>query len=177
MKWVNATPDAAKSCGGCSLCCKLFDVTWLDKPKPAGQWCHHCKPGRGCAIWQSLPQKCGDYYCVWRLDPQLGEEWKPERARFILTHAHQDAPLAVVVDPGMPDAYRREPYWSRLKQTAREHLEGRGSTIVVFRGERLSLIFPEEEIPVPPGVSLQEIRINRYERAGIVSWKPVFPMH
>jgi hypothetical protein len=175
MLWVQAIPDAAKSCGSCSLCCKLFDVDWLEKPKPAGQWCHHCKPGRGCAIWQNLPQKCADYHCVWRLDPALGQEWKPERARFILTHAHQDAPLAVILEPSAPDAHRREPYASALRETARQHLEGRGSTIVVFCGKRRSLIFPDHEIDIPDGLPLDEVRIHRMNRAGEVFWRAEFP--
>jgi hypothetical protein len=177
MKWIDATPAQTKACGSCSLCCKLFDVDWLDRPKPAGAWCHHCTPGRGCAIWQSLPQRCGDYFCVWRLDPDLGPEWKPERAKFILTHAHQDAPLAVVLDPAMPDAHRREPYLSALRRTARQHLEGRGSTIVIFAGVRRTLLFPDGEVPIPDGLPLQDIRINRIERGGMVRWEPVFPMH
>lgn len=177
MHWVDATPDPAKQCGTCSLCCKLFDVEWLDRPKPAGQWCHHCKPGRGCAIWQNLPQKCGDYHCVWRLDPALGPEWKPDRARFILTHAHQDAPLAVILDKGAPDTHRREPYWSRLRETARQHLEGRGSTIVIYGGGKRALLFPDHEQEIPPGIALHDIRINRHERAGEVFWRAEFPKH
>lgn len=175
MKWIEAVPVAQKSCGTCTLCCKLFDVDWLDQPKPAGQWCHHCKPGRGCAIWQNVPAQCASYYCVWRVDPELGPEWKPERARFILTHAHEDAPLAIILDAGAPDAHRREPYWSALLKTARQHLEGRGSTIVIFRGRHRALLMPEGEVEIPAGISLQEIRIDRYERAGIATFKAVFP--
>jgi hypothetical protein len=175
MKWVEAKPDPAKSCGTCTLCCKLFDVDWLEKPKPAGRWCHHCQPGRGCAIWQNVPARCADYYCVWRLDPALGPEWKPERARFIMTHAHQDAPLALVLDPGAPDAHRREPYASKLRETALTHLNGRGSTIVVFYGQRRALLMPDGEVPVPDGVELHEIRINRYEGSQGVTFRAVFP--
>jgi hypothetical protein len=175
MQWIEAKPVAAKSCGTCTLCCKLFDVDWLEKPKPAGAWCHHCQPGKGCAIWRNVPEKCASYYCVWRLDPNLGPEWKPEKARFILTHAHEEAPLAVVLDPAAPDAHRREPYWSVLQKTARQHLEGRGSTIVIFRGTRRALLMPEGEIEIPQGTLLHEIRIDRYERAGIITFRAVFP--
>jgi hypothetical protein len=177
MKWVEAKPDPAKNCGTCTLCCKVFDVDWLDKPKPAGRWCHHCKPGKGCAIWQSVPERCADYYCVWRLDPALGPEWKPERARFILTHAHEEAPLAIVLDPGAPDAHRREPYATKLRETALAHLHGRGSTLVIFGGQRRALLMPEGEIPIPDAVSLHEIRIERYEGAGGVTFRAVFPEH
>lgn len=175
MKWLEGVPAANKTCGSCSLCCKLFDVDWLEKPKPAGQWCHHCKPGRGCAIWQDVPRGCAEYYCIWRIDPDLAPEWRPDRARFILTHAHQDAPLAIVLDPAFPDAHRREPYASSLARTARDILEGRGSTIVIFRGERRALLFPDREVAIPDGYPLHEIRIKAEDGPGGRAWRPIFP--
>lgn len=175
MKWIEAVPAPNKSCGSCSLCCKLFEIDWLEKPKPAGKWCHHCTPGKGCAIWQDVPKKCADYYCVWRLDPDLGAEWKPEAARFILTHASPEAPLTVLNDPVFPDAHRREPYRSELAKTARTILEGRGSTIVVFTGRKRALIFPDCEIPIPEGVELHEIHIRVEDSPAGRVWRPVFP--
>ncbi|KAF0232207.1 MAG: hypothetical protein FD175_29 [Beijerinckiaceae bacterium] len=177
MKWVDAVPVESKPCGSCSLCCKLFDIDWLDKPKPAGKWCHNCTPGKGCAIWQSVPARCADYYCVWRLDPELPAEWRPDRARFVLTHAHVDAPLAVLLDPGAPDAHRREPYKSLLARTARQILEGRGSTIVVFNGQHRTLLFPDCEIAIPDGVALHDIRIEGRNGPNGHVWRPVFPNH
>jgi hypothetical protein len=177
MKWVEAVPAMHKACGACGMCCKLFDIAWLEKPKPAGKWCHHCKPGIGCDIWQNLPAQCASYFCVWRLDPDLAEEWRPDRARFILTHAHQDAPLTVMVDPLQPGAHRREPYREQLAKTARGILEGRGSTIVVFVGERRFLLFPDREVPIPAGVLLSDIRIVRHDRGAPHEWSPIFPNH
>jgi hypothetical protein len=34
---------AGRSCGSCSLCCKVMPVQELSKP--AGQWCVHAVPG------------------------------------------------------------------------------------------------------------------------------------
>lgn len=177
MKWVDAVPVESKPCGPCSLCCKLFDIDWLEKPKPAGQWCPHCKPGAGCKIWQSVPARCADYFCVWRVDPALAPIWRPDVARFILSHAHEEAPLAVLVDPAFPDAHRREPYARMLAETARGILEGRGSTLVVFVGKKRSLLFPDCEVPIPDGVQLHEIRIEAREGASGRFWRPTFPNH
>lgn len=175
MKWIEGVPAPSKACGPCTMCCKLFDVDWLDQPKPAGKWCHNCMPGRGCKIWQNVPKGCADYFCVWRIDPELGEAWRPDKARFILTHAHQDAPLALLVDPGAPDAHRKEPYKSLLAKTAQGILEGRGSTIVVFVGTKRALLFPDAEVPIPEGVALHEIVIQHYKGANGPYWRPKFP--
>jgi hypothetical protein len=175
MKVLEAIPAPGKSCGSCSACCKLFEIDWLEKPKPAGKWCHHCKPGQGCSIWQNVPPRCADYYCVWRIDPALGDEWRPDRARFILTHATLDAPLTVMLDPGAPDAHRREPYRSKLARTARDILLAKGSTLVVFNGTRRSLLFPDAEVPIPDGVALHEIRILRRETPAGPRWEAEFP--
>ena len=177
MKWVDAVPVESKTCGSCALCCKLFDIDWLEKPKPAGKWCPHCKPGVGCKIWERVPTRCATYYCVWRLDPDLAPTWRPDVARFILSHAHQEAPLSVLVDPGFPDAHRREPYARMLAETARGILEGRGSTLVVFVGQKRSLLFPDCEIPIPDGVELHEIRIEARTGASGRFWRPTFPNH
>jgi hypothetical protein len=44
-----------RSCGDCTLCCKVMAVEALGKP--AGSWCSHCKPGRGCLIYETRPEE------------------------------------------------------------------------------------------------------------------------
>ena len=78
-----STPAEGRSCGTCTLCCKVFDVPSLEKP--AGQWCKHCLPGRGCGIHETRPQHCRAFHCMWMTAPWLADEWKPERAKFVLT--------------------------------------------------------------------------------------------
>jgi len=45
---IDAMVVAGRACGTCTLCCKVVAVTEL--AKAAGQWCLHCRPGRGCSI-------------------------------------------------------------------------------------------------------------------------------
>jgi hypothetical protein len=176
MKMIEAVSAPGKSCGTCSLCCKLFEVSWLDKPKPAGSWCHHCSPGKGCAIWQDRPKGCADYHCVWRVDPALASEWRPDHAHFILSHPHTESPLSVVVDPRYPGAYRREPYWSALLKTARGILLTKGSTLLILSGAQRALLFPDGfEQTVPSGFPLHEVRIIRQDGAGGALWRAEFP--
>jgi hypothetical protein len=38
-------PTTLRSCGTCSLCCKLYEISELNKP--ARVWCRHCRPRQG----------------------------------------------------------------------------------------------------------------------------------
>ena len=60
-----------RSCGECSLCCKLLRIEAFNKP--VGTWCSHCAPGRGgCTIYETRPTECRDFYCAWLTTPALG---------------------------------------------------------------------------------------------------------
>lgn len=50
-----------RSCGGCTLCCKVIGVHEIAKPK--GVLCTHCKPGSGCMVHASRPKACRAYTC------------------------------------------------------------------------------------------------------------------
>jgi hypothetical protein len=56
-----------RTCGACSLCCKVYSIAELNKP--AGQWCPHLARGPGCTIYKSRPQDCRQFFCAWLLDP------------------------------------------------------------------------------------------------------------
>jgi hypothetical protein len=107
----------ARSCGTCTLCCKVYDVPPIDN-KPRGAWCKHCKPGKGCGIWQDRPQFCRDFHCHWIKDDSFGEEWKPEKSKFVMNYRPDQNAFAVVVDPGFPGAWLKEPYHSGLRRLA-----------------------------------------------------------
>jgi hypothetical protein len=114
-----ATSSApTRSCGSCTMCCKVYDVPPIDN-KPRGVWCKHCKPGRGCGIWESRPEFCKDFHCQWIKDDSFGPEWKPDTAKFVMNFRETLGILAVMVDANNPGSWRREPYYSRLKMIAR----------------------------------------------------------
>ena len=104
---------AGRSCGPCSLCCKVSRVATLEKP--AGKWCPHCAPGRGaCMIHDVRPSECRNFHCSWLLSPELGPEWRPLTCKMVLIRRpHQ---ILLLVDPGHPSAWREEPYDKVLKE-------------------------------------------------------------
>lgn len=134
-----------RSCGTCSLCCKVGPVPELDKP--AGQWCPHCVPGSGCAVHPDRPRSCRQFFCAWRLDPNLGPEWKPEVCRFVLSAEPVHQVLTVMVDPGMPLAWKREPYYARLKQFSGAAFRQDRKVLVNLKGA-ITVILPDREVPI-----------------------------
>jgi Fe-S-cluster containining protein len=147
-----------RSCGTCSLCCKVNPVSELGKP--AGRWCVHCVPGSGCAIHADRPRSCRAFFCAWRLDPSLGPEWKPEACRFVLSADPARAALLVMVDPGMPLAWKREPYYSRLQQFSEAAFRHDRKVLVNLRGN-ITVILPDREVPLGAIMPADEIVVWR----------------
>jgi hypothetical protein len=141
-KMPNSVPG--RSCGQCSLCCKLAKVDELDKPE--GVWCRHCAPGRGgCTIYETRPPVCRNYFCSWILDSRLGPEWYPLTSKMILSMENAGSRLCVRVEPSHADVWRREPYYSQLKQWSRVAVEAR-QQIIVYVKKRVIAILPDKDV-------------------------------
>lgn len=138
-------PAAGRACGSCTLCCKVFDVPALEKP--AGSWCRHCKPGRGCGIHATRPDHCRAFFCLWMTQTWLGPEWKPDRSKMVLTVDPVTHFLLVQVDPGTPNVWRSEPYYRNLKQWA-AGAASRGRQVVVFLNKSATVILPDRDVPL-----------------------------
>lgn len=125
--------DAAlpgRSCGSCTLCCRLPEIEAF--AKPANVLCSHCRPGAGCTIYATRPALCRDFLCLWRTSASLGPEWNPaETGMMVYVQGPQ---TTVLVDPALPDAWKREPYAARLRQWAAE-AEPLGGYVIVFVGD------------------------------------------
>ncbi len=119
----------------CSLCCILPDIAEFDKP--ANQPCSHCQPGGGCDAYDVRPATCRDFFCLWRTDPALGEEWDPRVTRMMLYT--QGPQLTVLVEPEAATIWRESPYRDWLEQKARS-LEPAGGYVVVYAGEDVAVV-------------------------------------
>lgn len=138
-------PAPGRACGACTLCCKVYDVPVLDKP--AGTWCRHCRPGRGCGIHETRPAYCRSFHCLWMTQGWLGPEWKPDRAKMVLTIDPTTSFMLVQVDPGAPNNWRTEPYYGHLKQWAAAGLPRRRH-VVVFLNKSATVILPDRDVPL-----------------------------
>jgi len=135
--------EVGKSCGDCGLCCKLLAIEALDKRN--GQWCVHFRKGAGgCGIYGDRPGACRTFTCLWLTSDRLDEAWKPNRARFVMYADEIGRRLNVVVEPTDPMAWRREPYYRRIKAMSARAEEG--YQLVVSIGDRRFVIFPHEDV-------------------------------
>jgi hypothetical protein len=138
---MSTPPTPINACGECTLCCKVMGVAELAKPE--GAWCSHCDIGTGCKIYETRPGACRSFDCAWRFDPTLGPEWRPDKARFVMMYELGGKRLTVRVD--RPDAWKRAPYYARLKAMARLGAP-RGQYVMVDAGGRAIVLLPERDV-------------------------------
>ena len=134
-----------RECGSCSLCCKLLDVPAVYKP--AGQWCKHFAAGTGCEIHQLRPKACREFACLWLKGYGLGDEWKPETAKFVMAEAYDGDVIMVHVDPKQKNAWRSEPYYTALKQLS-EKVMGDNQLIMIVEPTRRLVLTPDQELDI-----------------------------
>lgn len=149
-----------RPCGECGLCCKLQAIDELQKP--AGRWCAHFATRKGCAIYDARPQACRSYQCAWTMLRGFGDEWRPDRARFLMDAG--EGQLVIYPDPGTPDAWRHEPFYSRIKALA-SRARSPFTLVLVRRRGSILVVFPEAEIDL--GAERPDMEIQSgYEMRG-----------
>lgn len=150
-----------RTCGSCTLCCKLFPVPPLDKP--AGKWCPHVAQGKGCGIHETRPQLCRGFDCQWLVSEDLGPDWKPERSKFVLSIYPGSNSLVVTVDPAFPAAWRTPQFLPMLRRWAAAAL-AQGDQVIVFVGDACTVILPDREKElgrIAPGARIVSLKNGR----------------
>ncbi|WP_374544709.1 hypothetical protein [Rhodoblastus sp.] len=130
--------------------------------KPPGLWCAQCRPGAGCAIYPDRPGECRAFTCGYLTNPDLGEDWRPDRARLIVSLEGEGRMVAIHVDATKPDAWRRPPFRDKIASWAR--LAEKGDRLVLVRiGRRVVVVFPDGESDL--GLMEEGDRIGARRRA------------
>ena len=129
------------------MCCKVYRIPVLNKQE--GKWCAHCAIGSGCRIYEDRPEQCRSFVCLWLQDVTMPPEWKPEISKMVLSIYPTTGFIYAQVDPGTPFAWRKEPYFSRLKAMA-EHFLKEGRHLLVFVNGNATLIMPTGPVPIGP---------------------------
>jgi hypothetical protein len=149
---------AGRTCGACMMCCKVPHIEEFNKP--AGVWCQHAIPGKGCGIYAERPGACRAFYCSWMQDASLGPEWKPDRAKFVVYLQRNGVNLQVAVDPGFPNAWMKPPYYARIKKWARDGAET-GAFVFVRIGPRMIVALPDRDQDIGRVDPEDEIVVSR----------------
>lgn len=144
---LTPTPVPGRSCAGCTLCCKIFAIPEL--PKPRHEWCAHCEIGQGCKIYDARPQTCRDFFCGYLLMPNLPEHWKPKHSRMVLTWESHANRMVVNVDGGRPDAWKKAPYYAEIKKWALQAVQNRGQ-LLVWQGKDAVAVLPDRDVFLGP---------------------------
>ena len=136
-------PLPFRNCDGCTLCCKVMRVDVLNKP--GGKWCQHCKIGEGCGIHEMRPDECRAFYCGYLTYPVFDERWKPSVAHLLARMDSGSGWVGIHVDPQRPDAWRREPYYSGIKEMAKKAQKSQ-LVVMVFIGKRVWAVYPDKDV-------------------------------
>lgn len=127
---ITATPRQlaqGRSCGTCTLCCKAVPVAAVLKPRD--RWCPHCQKGKGCAIYDTRPEECRHWSCLYLLDAQLPEALKPNRSHVVFDtilapvaiDGKERHALQVWIDAGYPDSWRQPDVLRQMKRYMRDN--------------------------------------------------------
>ena len=119
-----------RECGSCTLCCKLIGVEELKKPQNV--WCRHCNIGQGCKIYDTRPQGCRDFSCLW-LKGLIPEELKPNDVHHVFDMTLDGKRLVVHSDP---DRQHRQ----RIVEDFMEKVAQAGVDVILIKGDKRSLL-------------------------------------
>jgi hypothetical protein len=151
------------------LCCKLLTVAAL--AKPAGSWCPHCRPGRGCGAYEQRPQECRSFGCLWLADPKFPEELKPDRSKLVFV-LEPNKRVVAHCDPGRPLAWKQAENYRLLKNLAVVSAES-GRQVLVALGDSYTAILPDRDVPLGTVKQGQSIVYREASRGGATKLEPV----
>lgn len=101
---IPATLPTLRTCGECTLCCKLEKIAEIDKPRNV--WCKDCEQGVGCKIYEQRPNACRTFTCRWLNDLSMTEEMRPDNTHLYAAGDPASGYMKVCVDPAAPNAWR-----------------------------------------------------------------------
>ena len=102
------TASSTNDCGHCTYCCNAMKVREIDKP--ANTWCTHCIKGTGCNIYDTRPESCRVYECVWlrtqKLDRPMAPEIRPDKSHVVIGTLNHGNEIVLYVKPAHRDAWK-----------------------------------------------------------------------
>ena len=114
-------------CGSCALCCLIPVVPEI--AKPINFWCAFCDTVTGCKIYNTRPQSCRTYFCLWYVNPQMPITLRPDMCGVIFEKLVDGHTYLALVDP------KREYAWKEAQVLAViTQLNKQGFSVVATSG-------------------------------------------
>lgn len=150
-------------CGGCTMCCRLLGIPELKKP--VGEWCLHCKKGVGCNIYDSRPNSCIEFECLYRQGLIPSDlNYRPDKSKVVFATA-SNGMIAAFVDPNYPNAWEKEPIYTVIKAIVNEM-----GKLVVGWGESQRKVLLERV--GPQIITRKEITMTPPDESGMQWYNP-----
>lgn len=73
-----------RNCGECTVCCISLRIEEPELTKKTDVPCPNLSSMKGCAIYESRPGVCRNWFCGWRIMPFLNEEMRPDKSKVLI---------------------------------------------------------------------------------------------
>lgn len=80
-KYFSLVPE--RDCGECMVCCKHLSISSPNFHKPADVLCDNCIVNQGCQIYETRPNVCRTWHCLWRRVESMPDELRPDKSGII----------------------------------------------------------------------------------------------
>ncbi len=78
-------------------------------------------------------------------DGHYTPDWKPERCKFVMSVDPVTRFLNIQLDPGNPNAFRVEPFYSQLRTWAAQMIPEE-RFVMVFNNKHATIVLPDKEV-------------------------------
>lgn len=118
------------------MCCKEPAIVEIDKP--AGQWCQDCRVGAGCVRYESRPDSCQQFECLWlhsqkpTIDAKLRfpADMRPDKCKVVL-NKKPDGQLFVHVPENRANAWKQGKIGEWLRR------ENQAQQVIIVCGDKV----------------------------------------
>lgn len=74
-----------RECGECMVCCEHLSINTPDLKKPADVLCPNCVVNKGCSIYNTRPNVCRTWHCLWRRHAGMPDELRPDKSKVVFS--------------------------------------------------------------------------------------------
>jgi hypothetical protein len=144
---IIGAPVPGRECGECIACCRLPQIDAPELQKPAGVLCPH-NNGGGCGIYESRPEICRDWFCIWRRVGNLPDAARPDRCGVMFELSQPARPRSLLHKLYIRGVALNS--WTDFDhpavQTALAHFRQATLPVWLSFGEQMTLAHPSVEI-------------------------------